>query len=138
MNFLYHNKAPTLFLITTMVDSKLTYAVIWASNNIEKHGYKVFKDFIDKWFNTIAINPNETEILGQTCYSKLSDYDWQIDVAIFVLSPKFSLPVLEEIKELGIKKVWFQPGAESDKAIEFCINNWIEYVANACIMIQNR
>lgn len=96
--------APTLFLMTTMIDSKLTYAVIWASNNIEKYGYKVFKDFIDKWFNTIAINPNETEILGEICYSKLSDYDWKIDVAIFVLSPKFSLPVLEEIKELGIKK----------------------------------
>jgi predicted CoA-binding protein len=30
---------------------------------------------------------------------------------------------LEEIKELGIKKVWFQPGAESDEAIEFCIRN---------------
>lgn len=128
--------APTLFLMTTMIDSKLTYAVIWASNNIEKYGYKVFKDFIDKWFNTIAINPNETEILGEICYSKLSDYDWKIDVAIFVLSPKFSLPVLEEIKELGIKKVWFQPGAESDEAIEFCIRNWIEYVANACIMIK--
>ncbi|HRU50464.1 MAG TPA: CoA-binding protein, partial [Candidatus Absconditabacterales bacterium] len=118
-----------------MIDSKLTYAVIGASNNIEKYGYKVFKDFIDKGFNTIAINPNETEILGEICYSKLSDYDGKIDVAIFVLSPKFSLPVLEEIKELGIKKVWFQPGAESDEAIEFCIRNGIEYVANACIMI---
>ncbi len=120
-----------------MIDPKLTYAVIWASNNTEKYGYKVFKDLIEKWFNAIAINPKEKEILSRKSYSTLSDYDWKIDVAIFVLSPKFSLPVLEEVKNLWINKVWFQPGAESDEVIEFCKKNDIEYIANACIMIKS-
>lgn len=120
-----------------MIDPKLTYAVIWASNNTDKYGHKVFKDLIEKWFNVVAINPNEEKILWRSVYPTLSKYKWKIDVAIFVLSPKFSLPVLEEIKVLWIKKVWFQPGAESDKAIKFCKKNDIEYIINACIMIQN-
>ncbi|HKL43660.1 MAG TPA: CoA-binding protein [Candidatus Absconditabacterales bacterium] len=120
-----------------MIDPKLTYAVIGASNNTDKYGYKVFKDLIEKGFNVVAINPNEEKILGRSVYPTLSKYKGKIDVAIFVLSPKFSLPVLEEIKVLGIKKVWFQPGAESDKAIKFCEKNNIEYITNACIMIQN-
>lgn len=120
-----------------MIDPNLTYAVIWASNNTDKYWYKVFKDLLDKWFKVVAINPNKNEILGKISYSTLSDYDWKIDVAIFVLSPKFSLPILEEGKKLWIKKVWFQPWSESDEAIDFCKNNWIEYISNSCIMIQN-
>lgn len=121
-----------------MIDPNLTYAVIWASNNTKKYWYKVFKDLIKKWFNAIAINPNEKEILGKTSYPTLSDFEWKIDLAIFVLSPKFSLPILEEIKNLWIKKAWFQPDAENNEAIEFCKKNKIEYIANACIMIQSQ
>ncbi|MCK9467219.1 MAG: CoA-binding protein [Candidatus Absconditabacterales bacterium] len=120
-----------------MIDPKLTYAVIGASNNVEKYGYKVFKDLIKKGFNAIAINPNEKEIFGKKAYSTLSDFKGKIDFAIFVLSPKFSLAILEEVKKLGIQKVWFQPGAESDEGIEFCKKNDIEYIANACVMIQS-
>ncbi len=120
-----------------MIDPKLTYAVVWASNNTEKYWYKVFKDLTEKWFDAIAINPNEENVLWKKVYSTLSDFEWKIDVAIFVLSPKFSLPVLEEVKNLWIKKVWFQPWAENNDCIEFCKKNNIEYIANACIMIQS-
>ncbi len=120
-----------------MIDPKLTYAVVWASNNTEKYGYKVFKDLTEKWFNAIAINPNEEKVLWKKVYPTLSEFKWKIDVAIFVLSPKFSLPVLEEVKKLWIKTVWFQPWAESNENIQFCIKNKIEYIANACIMIKS-
>lgn len=120
-----------------MIDPKLTYAVVWASNNTDKYGYKVFKDLIDKWFKTIAINPSENEILGNSVYSTLLDYDKKIDVAIFVLPPKVWIKVLEFVKQKWIKKVWFQPGAEDDACFRYCKYNNIEYIANSCIMIQS-
>jgi predicted CoA-binding protein len=120
-----------------MIDPKLTYAVLWASNNTGKYGYKVFKDLIEKWFNAIAINPKEKKILWKNAYSTLSEFKWKINVAIFVLSPKFSLPILEEVKKLWIERVWFQPWSESNEAIDFCKKNNIEYIVNACIMIQS-
>ena len=120
-----------------MIDPKLTYAVVWASNNTDKYGYKVFKDLIDKWFKAIAINPNESEILWDTVYSTLSDYDKKIDIAIFVLPPKVGIKILEDIKKLDIKTVWFQPGAENEEVIEFCKKNNIDFISNSCIMIQS-
>ncbi len=120
-----------------MIDSKLTYAVVWASNNTDKYGYKVFKDLIDKWFNSIAVNPSESEILWKEVYSTLSDCDKKIDVAIFVLPPKVGIKILEEIKKLEIKTVWFQPGAEDKNTINFCKNNNINYIANSCVIIQS-
>jgi predicted CoA-binding protein len=36
---------------------------------------------------------------------------------------------------LNIRNVWFQPGSESEEAVDFCKKNNINYVAKACIMI---
>lgn len=120
-----------------MIDPKLTYAVVWASNNKDKYGYKVFKDLIDKWFKAIAINPSENKILWEQVYSTLSNYNQKIDIAIFVLPPKIGIKVLEDVKKLDIKQVWFQPWVEDNKTIDYCKKNNIEYIANSCIMIQS-
>lgn len=61
-----------------------------------------------------------------------------IDVIVFVTQPVVTEKVLEEAKTLGIKKVWLQPGAQSDKAIQFCKENAIECIHDACIMIQRK
>jgi hypothetical protein len=45
---------------------------------------------------------------------------------------------LEEVKTLEIKNVWLQPGAQSDKAIQFCKENTIECIHDACIMIRRK
>jgi predicted CoA-binding protein len=128
-----------------MIDPNLTYAVVWASNNTDKYGYKVFKDLIDKWFNTIAINPKEIEILWKRVYPTLPDYQWTIDIVIFVVPAFITLKILKKMNKknsesknrLNIKSIRFQPWSENDDVIQFCKNNNIEYIANACIMIQS-
>ena len=44
--------------------------------------------------------------------------------------------VLNEVKELGIKEVWFQPGSENKKVIEFCKKNKIKFSINKCLLIK--
>ena len=41
-------------------------------------------------------------------------------------------------KQLGIKDVWFQPGAASDGAVSFCKINDINYINDACIMVEKK
>lgn len=128
-----------------MIKPELTYAVIWASNNTEKYWYKVFKDLLEKWFKVIAINPKEKEILWQKVYSTLPNYNWNIDIVIFVVPPQITLEILKKMAMqnsaskniLWVQSVWFQPGASDDKCIEFCKNNKIDYISDACIMIQS-
>ena len=42
--------------------------------------------------------------------------------------------IVLECVEIGIGRVWFQPGAESQKAIELCEDNGIQVIYNACAM----
>lgn len=119
-----------------MINKDFLYAIIWASTNPEKYGYKVFKDLLDAGYKVIPINPAEKEILWKKTYPRLSVSKKKIDVAIFVTQPTITENILKEVKILKIKKVWLQPGAQSNKAIKFCEKNNIECIHNACIMIQ--
>ena len=42
----------------------MAYAIIGASNNKEKYGYKVLKDLKEKKIDVVPINQHEKEILG--------------------------------------------------------------------------
>lgn len=121
-----------------MINKNFLYAIVGASNNEEKYGYKVFKDLLNAGYKVVPINTTEKEILGENVYTNLSDVKEKIDVVIFITQPKVTEKVLEEVKTLGIKNVWLQPGAQSDSAIQFCKKNAIECVHDACIMIQRK
>ena len=121
-----------------MINKNFLYAVVGASNDKEKYGYKVFKDLLDAWYKVVPINPTQQEILGESVYPTLSDVKEKIDGVIFVTQPSVTEKVLEDVKTLEIKNAWLQPGAQSDTAITFCKNNWIECIHDACIMIQRK
>ncbi|MFW6231404.1 MAG: CoA-binding protein [Nanoarchaeota archaeon] len=121
----------------TIIDPKLTYAVVGASADESKYGHKVLKDLLDNGFKAIPVNPKEAEILEQKAYASLADIPHDVDVAVFVVPPPIALNVLkDDVLRKGIQRVWMQPGSESDEAISFCKSNGIRYVAKMCIMIQ--
>jgi hypothetical protein len=97
-----------------MINKDFLYAVVGASNNQEKYGYKIFKDLSDAGYKVIPINPTEEKILNQKAFTKLGDVDKKIDVVIFVTQPVITEKILEEVKILGIHNVWLQPGAQSN------------------------
>lgn len=120
-----------------MINKDDIYAIVWASNKTEKYWYKVYKDLKAAWYQVVAINPNEqSTILWDPVYSSLTQYKKHIDMVICVVPPKITEKIIQEANSLWIKKIWMQPGAESDKAIEYCKENKMEYIYNACIMIQ--
>lgn len=115
-----------------------SYAVVGASNNKEKYGYKVMLSLKELGFEVIPINPKEKEILGEKSYPTLTgavNNDNVIDTVIFVVPPKITEEIVKEVNELDILKVWMQPGSESKDAINFCKENEIEVVYNSCIMV---
>lgn len=123
-----------------MISKDYAYAVVGASSNQEKYGYKVLRDLKEASYTVVPINPKGGKILGLKVYTSLKEYTEsakaEIDVVIFVVPPQVTENVLKQVKELGIDKVWMQPGSESDEAIKFCEEKNIECISNSCIMVQ--
>jgi len=112
--------------------------VIGASRDPEKYGFQVYKDLKNAGYKVYAINPNADEILGDRCYPDLKDLPMKPDVVDVVVPPKVTEKVVEACKELGITRVWMQPGSESENAINFCEKNGIDVVHGVCVMIERR
>ena len=118
-------------------DKKNVYAVVGASKDRNKYGNKVLRDLVSAGYKAVPVNPKEREIEELTCFENLRQAG-KIDVVIFVVPQSVTETVLEEVKSLKIKKVWMQPGSESESAIDFCKKNGIECIHSMCIMLSRK
>lgn len=111
-------------------------AVLGASENISKYGYKIFHTLCQRGFRVYGINPKGGNIEGHTLYTKLTDVPGEVDVAIMVIPPDFLLDAVEQCRQKGVKEIWFQPGAQEDQAFVLATAAGIRAV-NACFMAEN-
>lgn len=125
-------------LIKEFLRKENIFAVVGVSRDKKKYGYKVYKNLKEAGYKVYPINPNANEIDGEKCYSALSKLPEKLDVVNLVVQPRVTEQIVKECKKLGIRKVWMQPGSESKKAVNFCLENNIEVIYNICIMAKRK
>lgn len=123
-------------LIKEYLNKENIFAVIGVSKDPEKYGHKIYKDLKNADFKVYPINPSISEVLDDRCYPTLKDLPIKPDVVDIVVPPKITEKIAEDCYRLGIKKVWMQPGSESEKAIKFCEDNGIDVLYNVCVMVE--
>lgn len=109
-------------------------ALIGVSSNPEKYGHKIFKDLLANEYSVVGVNPKGGEILGQTIYTSLKELPETPELVLLVVPPEIGINVVRSARDLGIKQIWCQPGAESDLISEYCAQNNIDLVRNSCLM----
>ena len=109
-------------------------ALVGASANPEKWGYKLFRKLKEAGFSVYAVNPKTPEIDGDKSFASLDDLPERPDVVITVVPPNVTEHIVKKCGELGIRKVWMQPGSESEEAIRFCEENGMDVMHHACFV----
>ena len=125
-------------ILDEFLDKKNVFAVMGVSKNKEKYGNKVYFDLKHAGYTVFPINPNVNEISGDKCYPGLMSLPVLPDVVDIVVPPKITEATVKECKDLGLKKVWMQPGSESEGAIMFCEENDIKVLYGVCVMLERR
>jgi acetyltransferase len=82
-------------------------AVIGASTNPEKIGYKVVQNLKDCGYQNpvYPINPDAEEILGYKCYANIKDVPYVVDMAVITVPARFVATVTRDAGEKGVKGV---------------------------------
>ena len=124
-------------LIQEVIERRI-WAVVGASADPEKYGYSVLKNLRAAGYTVYPINPKGGEIDGMRVYPTLADLPETPDVVDVVVPPKVTEQIVRQMKDLGLTRVWLQPGAESEEAIRYCQENGILVVHNTCAMIHRR
>jgi predicted CoA-binding protein len=94
-----------------------SYAVVGASNDSRKYGYKVYRTYLNHKKTAYPVNPTAETVLGNPAYPNLTDLPEKVDSISIITPPVVTETVVDEALSLGVKNIWMQPGAESASAV---------------------
>jgi uncharacterized protein len=91
-----------------------TVAVLGASPKPNRYAYRAMRMLREFGHRAIPVNPAFPEILGETCYAKLSDVPDRVDTITMYLGKQRSDPLINDIISAKPKRIIMNPGAEND------------------------
>ena len=110
------------------------WAVVGDVLNENKFAYSIMRKLEHKGYKVFKVNPRSN---SEEVYKSLKDIKEKIDVIDLVISPKVGIKVVEEAFEVGIDKIFIQPGAESQEILDFCQEKGLE-VYEGCVLAELR
>lgn len=93
------------------------HAVCGASTDRAKYGNKVLRCYLQSGRPVLAIHRHGGEVEGVRAYPRLAEAPGPIHGVSIITPPAVTEGIIEEMGALGIRHVWMQPGAESEKAV---------------------
>jgi uncharacterized protein len=113
------------------------FAVVGASANRFKYGNKVLRVYQQHGMRVIPVNPREKEIEGLPCVASIQDLPAEVKSISVITPPEVTEQVVEMAVAKGITSIWMQPGAESSTAVDACLKNNINVIADgSCILVK--
>jgi predicted CoA-binding protein len=124
-------------LIQEFVNQRV-WAVVGASADRAKYGNRILRDLRRANYTVYAVNPKGGGIEGQPAFSTLAELPESPQVVDVVVPPSVTEEIVRQCAELGLARVWMQPGAESQAAIDYCHEHDIKVVHHVCAMVHKR
>lgn len=118
--------------------SERRWAVVGASNDRNKFGNRIYRDLRAAGYEVYPVNPNESEVEGDTAYASVLDLPVPVKVVDVVVPSWVGQKVAREAAEAGIPYFWLQPGAESEELINNASDLGLNVIHNACAMVEKR
>ena len=114
---------------------KKVWAVVGATPNKDKFGYKIYSKLKNKGYEVYAVNPNYESIDGDTCFSSISDLPKKPNCVNIVVPPSVTKKTLDEIVLSGIQNIWLQPGSFDEEIIDLAEEKGLSTVYYDCILV---
>jgi predicted CoA-binding protein len=112
------------------------FGVVGASPRRHKYGNKVLRCYQQNGRRAIPVNPNEREVEGSACVASVLDLAEDVRSISVITPPLVTERVVEEAIRKGIRNVWMQPGAESERAVAACEAAGINVIADgSCVLV---
>ena len=124
----------TIESLKLILDDVETIAVVGASSKPDRDSYKVMKFLQDFGYRIFPVNPNtqKTSILGEECFSSLSDIKERIDMVDVFRAPEHIPSIANEAIKIKAKIFWTQEGLHSEEAEKIASNAGLKVIIDQC------
>ncbi|MEE8419521.1 MAG: CoA-binding protein [Dehalococcoidales bacterium] len=116
-----------------ILESSRVIAMVGLSPNPERPSNGVARYLMEKGYKVIPVNPNEKEILGETCYPGLGSIPEPVDVVDVFRRSEDVFPIAEEAVRIGAKAIWMQEGVINKEAAAYARKAGLKVVMDKCM-----
>ena len=111
-------------------------AMVGVSRNPEDFSRALFREFCNRGYDMVPVNPHADTIEGRDCFQCLQVVKPAVEGVLVMTSFTETLGVVQDCAEAGIERVWLYrasgTGAVSPEAVAFCSRNGIHVVEGFC------
>jgi predicted CoA-binding protein len=112
------------------------FAIVGVSRQPKDFSRALLREFRQRGYDAVPVNPEAREIEGQPCFSRLQEVEPPVEGALLMTSAALTDKLVRDCAEAGVKRVWMYrasgKGAVSADAVKFCDSNGISVIAGEC------
>ena len=120
--------------ILTVLEHHKTLAVVGLSSKPSRPSYGVAAYMKAHGYRIIPVNPNETEVLGESAYPSLEAVPEPVELVVIFRRPEFVRDVVESAIRKGTKVIWMQEGVFDDEAALRAQEAGLTVIQDRCIL----
>ena len=98
----------------------------FAAKYLQQHGYRI-----------VPVNPRYPQILGETCYARLEDIPFPVDMVDVFRKAADVPPIAASAVAIGAKCLWQQLGVMNDEADALARAAGLDSVMDRCVKIEH-
>ena len=114
-----------------------TIAVVGLSAEWHRPSYFAASYMQGKGYRIVPVNPRYPSILGQTCYARLEDIPFAIDMVDVFRKPADVLPIAQSAVAIGARCLWQQLGVVNLEADTVARQAGLDSVMDRCVKIEH-
>ena len=110
-------------------------AVVGASDNPDKYGYKIYRNLKSRGYNVYPVNNKSQTVDGDKVYQSIDELPPDVEAVDIVVPPQAATKVIQECANKGINLIWLQPGAESPQNLKLGKELGLSIIHSTCVML---
>jgi len=120
--------------ISDILRSARTIAVVGLSGKRFRPSYGVAEYMQRSGYRIIPVNPQESQVLGETCYPDLDSVPDAVDIVDIFRRSEYVPEIVEAAIRKGAKVVWMQEGVVHEDAARRAMDAGLAVVMDRCML----
>jgi len=110
-------------------------AVVGVSDRKGQFGAYVVRELRKRGYTVHPVHPTLSKYDDQPVFASLTDIPGEVDLVVVTVKPEKAMPVVVEAKAKGVKRIWFQQGADFTEAAAAAREAGLETIDRACVLM---
>jgi predicted CoA-binding protein len=112
------------------------FAMVGVSRQPREFSRALFREFLERGYDAVPVNPEAKEIGGQACFAHLRDIQPPVESVLLMTSPAITDTLVRDCAAAGVKRIWMfrggGKGAVTSDSVKFCESNGISVIPGEC------